>query len=88
MWVTEVLILHILFSCRLEFDKDLHGHIRLDHKCFEAAHLKYAILTTHMHYPEIRSTVVPIHWNVMETLQEFTALFYDAFSNKYASTNI
>ena len=46
---------------RLDLDQNVHGCIRLDHRRFETANLKNAVLTTQKHYPTIAAKDIAIH---------------------------
>ena len=65
---------------------NLHQRIRLDCRRFENAHLKYAVLSIHNHYPGIASGLIPVHTDIASTLESFTPLFYEAFSQRYSGT--
>lgn len=65
---------------------ELQHRLRLDRRRFEAAHLKYAILTTQSRYPEIAAGSIAMNTDISSTLEVITPTFYDAFTQRYAGT--
>ena len=72
-----------MYRC-IEADEQLYFRIRLDRRRFEAAHLKYALLMTQKRYATIPATGIPMQTELSETLQTFTPLYYEAFTQKYS----
>ena len=65
---------------------ELQHRLRLDRRRFEAAHLKYAILTTQSRYPQIAAGSITMNTDISATLEVITPNFYHAFTNRYAGT--
>ena len=82
----QVLYLNFL-PYRMDVDVTLNERIRLDRRCLEVAHLKYAVLATQKCYPDIAATPIPMHTNIADTLKEFTPQYYDAFQQTYSGKN-
>lgn len=61
---------------------DLMTRMKLDRRRFEAAHLRYAMLTIMGTYENIKA--IPMHTDVYESLQAFTPDFYECFTKKFA----
>ena len=61
---------------------DLVTRMKLDRRRFEAAHLRYAMLTIMGTYENINPT--PMHTDVYESLKAFTPNFYECFTTKFA----
>ena len=74
----------IVYSCVDKGDDQLHHRIRLDRRHFESAHLKYAMLMTKSRYPSISIDTIPMTTDVTDSLQKFTPMFYNAFSDRYS----
>ena len=64
--------------------EELHHRIRLDRRRLESAHLKFAVLTTQSHYPNMWLGPVCVHTDLSKTLVEFTVTYYKAFTHKYS----
>ena len=56
--------------------------MKLDRR-FEAAHLRYAMLTVMGSYENIKP--IPMHTDVYESLKAFTPDFYDCFTRKFST---
>ena len=67
--------------------QQLHKHVKLDHRRFESAHLRFSILNTLSHYPEINGAV-PMYSGLGLTLQWFIPIFYETFERKYSGNSV
>ena len=65
---------------------DMMSRMKLDRRRFEAAHLRYAMLTTMEIYKDIEP--VPMHTNVYESLRTITPSFYECFTKTFAGKNL
>ena len=61
---------------------DMMSRMKLDRRRFEAAHLRYAMLTTMEIYKDIEP--VPMHTDVYESLRTITPNFYECFTKRFA----
>ena len=61
--------------------------MKLDRRRLEAAHLKYAVLTTMARYPDIcNHKGLTISTSLSDTIEDTAPMFYKEFMSKYAGT--
>ena len=63
---------------------DLTNRMKLDRRRFEAAHLRYAMLTTMTNYEDIER--IPMYTDVYESLKIITPAFFESFTKRFAGT--
>ena len=88
MWYSYVCEIYLYSS--VDDGDQLQDHIRLDHRQFETAHLRYAVLMTQARYPTVNTIHHPIAMttDVSDTLQKFTPIFYEAFSTRSSGKDV